>query len=144
MNEKKNSNDEKEEKERLKDKKNNNMRKMLKIVKNKSNKEFLLNKKIISVSIIIAILLFAQSKINILTFKKEENNPSSNLTLIDERKHPSDPSEEIRKVKIAIYAHSISNGGIERLTALLANYLSTKAIFDVYHQTQNKKLFIFK
>ena len=132
MNEKKNSNDETEEKERLKDKKNNNMRKMLKIVKNKSNKEFLLNKKIISVSIIIAILLFAQSKINILTFKKEENNPSSNLTLIDERRHPSDPSEEIRKVKIAIYAHSISNGGIERLTALLANYLSTKAIFDVY------------
>ena len=66
MNEKKNSNDETEEKERLKDKKNNNIRKMFKIVKNKSNKEFLLNKKIISVSIIIAILLFAQSKINIL------------------------------------------------------------------------------
>ena len=43
-----------------------------------------------------------------------------------------DPKDRLRKVRVAIYAHRISNGGVERLTALLANYLSTFEIFDVY------------
>ena len=36
------------------------------------------------------------------------------------------------KVKIAIYSNSLSNGGVERNTALLINYLSTIKIFELY------------
>ena len=126
--------DEIEEKGKLKDKNYNIPDKNIKNIKKskKLNKDFLLNKKVIFFSIIVALFIFAQIKLNILNLKKEKNNINSNVTMIDDTRDPSDPSEEIKKVKIAIYAHSIANGGIERLTALLANYLSTKAIFDVY------------
>ena len=36
------------------------------------------------------------------------------------------------KIKIAIYSHSLSNGGIERNTALLLKYLSKFKIFELY------------
>ena len=40
------------------------------------------------------------------------------------------------KIRIGIYYSSIKNGGIERLTALLLNYLDKIKIFDIYLLTQ--------
>ena len=36
------------------------------------------------------------------------------------------------KIKIATYIHSLNNGGVERNTALLLNYLSQIEIFELY------------
>lgn len=36
------------------------------------------------------------------------------------------------KIKIAIYAHSLKNGGVEKLTSLLLNYLSKIKLFELY------------
>ena len=47
-----------------------------------------------------------------------------NITLND--------NDIIDKIRIAIYSHSLSNGGVERNTALLINYLSKIKIFDLY------------
>ena len=43
------------------------------------------------------------------------------------------------KIKLAIYYTSIKNGGIERLTSLLLNYLDKAKIFDTYLLTQQPK-----
>lgn len=43
------------------------------------------------------------------------------------------------KIKLAIYYTSIKNGGIERLTSLLLNYLDKAKIFDTYLLTQKPK-----
>ena len=43
------------------------------------------------------------------------------------------------KIKLAIYYTSIKNGGIERLTALLMNYLDKVKIFNTYLLTKQPK-----
>lgn len=39
---------------------------------------------------------------------------------------------KFKKIKIAIYYESLANGGAQRLTALLTNYISKNTLFDVY------------
>ena len=43
------------------------------------------------------------------------------------------------KIKLSIYYQSIKNGGIERLTALLLNYLDKVEIFETYLLTNQPK-----
>ena len=43
------------------------------------------------------------------------------------------------KIKIGIYCKSIKNGGIERLTSLLINYLSKPKIFKIFLFTKKKE-----
>lgn len=38
----------------------------------------------------------------------------------------------IDKIRVAIYTHSLSNGGVERNTVILINYLAKIKIFDLY------------
>lgn len=35
-------------------------------------------------------------------------------------------------IKLAIYSHSLNNGGVERNTAILLNYISTIELFEIY------------
>lgn len=42
------------------------------------------------------------------------------------------------KIKIGIYTHSLCNGGVERNTALLINYLSKIEIFELYLYNEKK------
>lgn len=42
-----------------------------------------------------------------------------------------------KKIKIAIYSHSLRNGGVEKITALLINYLIKIQLFDIYIFTDN-------
>ena len=108
-----------------------------KIIKHKEEKEIILDincpstKKLFYFSFIIILIIFSQNKISILN---HEIVPSTtNIIINDNQNKPfEDPKDRLRKVRVAIYAHRISNGGVERLTALLANYLSTFEIFDVY------------
>lgn len=37
-----------------------------------------------------------------------------------------------KKIKIAIYSHSLKNGGVEKITSLLINYLVNIKLFDIY------------
>ena len=47
-------------------------------------------------------------------------------------------------IRIGIYAYSLSNGGVERNTALLLNYLSTNKIFDLHFFYQFKSTSEYK
>ena len=78
----------------------------------------------ISIRNIIDLLLLNFSK-NI-TFTKEDVLKIMkyiNVTLYDKL---------VNKIKVAIYSHSLNNGGVERNTALLINYLSKIKIFELY------------
>ena len=48
-------------------------------------------------------------------------------------------NKNIKKIKIAIYAYSIKNGGIERQTSLLLNNFNKIKIFKLYLFTIHKK-----
>ena len=48
------------------------------------------------------------------------------------------------KIRFAIYIYCISNGGRERITTLLLNYLSKESIFDLYLFVQKTKSIEYK
>ena len=79
--------------------------------------------------IIIKFLLFKipNSSININNeiIVNDLNNIINDLNITNYKKIN-------KKIKIAVYAHSLINGGVERLTATFINYISKIKIFEIY------------
>ena len=48
-------------------------------------------------------------------------------------------NEIINKIRIGIFTHSLRNGGIQRMSALLINYLYKSNIFNLYLFSQKNK-----
>ena len=49
------------------------------------------------------------------------------------------PNNLINKIRVAIYTYSLTNGGIQRISSLLINYLYKVKIFKLYLFTQKEK-----
>lgn len=99
-------------------------------LKNNSNSNY---KNIIKVYKLIILLI-----INIIMIKHKKSlkihffEINKNYLLIQKQFNLSFPNNIRQKIRIGIICYSIKNGGIERLVALLINYLYKVKIFNLY------------
>lgn len=112
----------------------NNLNKFLFIIN--ENYHLIINTIFFFKIIFLFLLLFIFIKyLNDLIFQFSKNVNLTKNDILEIMKYINitfNDSKIIDKIKIAIYSHSLSNGGVERNTALLINYLSKIKLFDLY------------
>ena len=104
---------------------------MIKIKKNKCFNKIIY----IKYFILILLLLFI-----VIKFLVKKSKIIKNLNLLKNNNESMLTNKKYnKKINFGIYSFSLRNGGIERLTALLLNYLSKEKIFNIYLLTKLKK-----
>lgn len=98
--------------------------------------EFINNNFIFYKFFFLIILIFISIKniidLIILNFSKNITFTKEDVLKIMEYINITIYDKIVNKIKVAIYSHSLNNGGVERNTALLINYLAKIKIFDLY------------
>ena len=100
------------------------------------NYNFYKNSRFLYLLIIISMIYYTENKIHPSEQEKELN---TNYLKIQLNLNLSFGNKLKSKINLAIYYTSIKNGGVERLTALLLNYLNNVKIFNLFLLTITKE-----
>ena len=113
-----------------------NFEKKIKKTYNYLFKLFLFLKKLLILKTLILIFITIIKILISLNIKLEENK---NIIINQKELNISLENTIFKRIKIGIYTYNLKNGGIQRISSLLINYLYKSKIFNLHLFSQNNK-----
>lgn len=113
-----------------------NLKKKIKITYNYLLKILLFLEKLLILKIMILICISIIKALIPLNIKFETNK---NIIMNQHKLNISLENIIFKRIKIGIYTYNLKNGGIQRISSLLLNYLYKPKLFNLYLFSQNNK-----